>query len=107
MTRLSLFNPSRNLFTDFDRFFEDPFEGYTRGRAQFNPEADVEESERSYLLSFDLPGLGKEDVHVQVEGDTLTVTGERKWEDKRMAVTSDTVNAVTENLLAPSVCLRT
>ncbi|MCB0417511.1 MAG: Hsp20/alpha crystallin family protein [Bdellovibrionales bacterium] len=83
MTRLRVFNPSRNLFSDFDRFFENPFEGYTSGRVQFTPEADVEENDRSYLLSFDLPGLTKEDVHVEIEGDALTVTGERKWQEKK------------------------
>lgn len=82
MTRLSLFNPNRSVWSDFDQLFADPFVGYTRERAQFSPEADVEETENHYLLSFDLPGINKADVDVSVEGDTLTVTGERKWESE-------------------------
>ncbi|MGE0631100.1 MAG: Hsp20/alpha crystallin family protein [Pseudobdellovibrionaceae bacterium] len=51
-------------------------------RSQFSPEVDIEENAGNYLLSFDLPGLKKEDIQIEVKDNILTVSGERKWETK-------------------------
>jgi HSP20 family protein len=48
----------------------------------FNPPAEVEETANSYLISFDLPGVSKNDVKVEISDNQLTVSGERK-EDRR------------------------
>jgi len=47
---------------------------------------DVHESEQAYFLTFDVPGISREDIKIEVQGDTLTVSGERKtenYEDRR------------------------
>ena len=44
------------------------------------PDVDVEERENEYLVAMDIPGVDKKDVHVTVEGNLLTVKGERKYE---------------------------
>jgi HSP20 family protein len=46
----------------------------------FSPSCDVEEGDNHYLLAFDLPGLKKEDIRVDVKDGVLTVSGERKEE---------------------------
>ncbi len=46
----------------------------------FAPTCDVNETETHYLLSFDLPGVKKDEINVDVQGNTLTVSGERKEE---------------------------
>jgi len=41
---------------------------------------DIHETKDSFLLMAELPGVKQEDVEVSVEGDTLTLKGERKRE---------------------------
>jgi HSP20 family protein len=42
------------------------------------PLADVVETPEAYVLEVELPGLGKDDVVVQAQGDELVVRGERR-----------------------------
>ena len=41
---------------------------------------DVKENDNSYDLKADLPGVPKENVNVEVDGDTLTISANRKEE---------------------------
>lgn len=47
------------------------------------PSCDIEESEDHYLLSFDMPGLDRDNIDVQVQGNRLMVSGERKMEREK------------------------
>ncbi len=50
------------------------------------PKANFHESDSEYALQIDIPGIKKEDVNIEIEGNTLTVSGERMSEvDKREA----------------------
>jgi HSP20 family protein len=42
------------------------------------PLADVYETTETFVVEVELPGLGQEDIEVQVDGDQLTVRGERR-----------------------------
>lgn len=42
------------------------------------PEADVEETARDIFVSFDLPGVDKDDIRLNVTETTLTVSGRRR-----------------------------
>jgi HSP20 family protein len=44
------------------------------------PLADVVETAEAYAVEVELPGLGKEDIVVQAQGDELVVRGERRPE---------------------------
>ncbi|MCK6526524.1 Hsp20/alpha crystallin family protein [Myxococcota bacterium] len=46
----------------------------------FAPEVDVFERDGRLVVRADLPGMGKDDVQVEVAGDTLILRGERKEE---------------------------
>lgn len=46
----------------------------------FAPEVDIEETEKHYLLSFDLPGMSEKDLTLTVTDRQLSVSGERKRE---------------------------
>ena len=50
------------------------------GEITFSPACDVEETEANYLLSFDLPGVAKENVKIELNDRELVVSGERKEE---------------------------
>jgi HSP20 family protein len=49
------------------------------------PSCDVDETKTHYLMSFDLPGVKREDIHVDVKNNTLMISGERKeqYENKK------------------------
>lgn len=61
-----------------DRFFEDfsPFRGTSF------PPVDIQETDKNLLLNFDLPGVKKEDIKIEVDDDVLTVSGEKKEEEE-------------------------
>lgn len=63
-------------FQEFDRVFD----RMTGVRAAVMP-MDAFESEGSFTLRFDLPGVDPDHVDLTVEGGMLTVTAERKIED--------------------------
>jgi len=42
---------------------------------------DILESKDSYLLRAELPGMKKEDFHLEVKDGTLTLSGERKSDE--------------------------
>jgi HSP20 family protein len=44
------------------------------------PAMDLVEQDEHYVLRADLPGLSEDDVHVELEDNVLTVSGERKSE---------------------------
>jgi len=46
----------------------------------FAPNVDVKETKDSYVLSADLPGVKESDVHVSVDGNVLTISGQRDEE---------------------------
>ena len=50
------------------------------GRAGWFPAVDVEETDKEYLFTADIPGLEKDDVNVEVEKGLLKIRGERKEE---------------------------
>jgi HSP20 family protein len=52
------------------------------GRDTFTPLADVEETDDAYVLDVEVPGVKKKDIHVEIDGRRIVVSGERK-EEKR------------------------
>ena len=66
---VSTYNP----FHDFDEleraFFSD------RSLGEFK--TDIRDAGDSFVLEADLPGFNKDDIHVDLSGDALTITAER------------------------------
>ena len=44
------------------------------------PNVDIVETEHALILHAELPGMKPEEIAIQMEGDTLTIKGERKFE---------------------------
>ena len=64
-----------NLFGEsFGRSWEKP------SSAMWYPAVDVLESTDAYLIRAELPGMKKEDFHLEVKEGTLALTGERQSE---------------------------
>jgi HSP20 family protein len=53
----------------------------SKDHADFEPACDVEASDSQYVLSLDMPGIGKDEMNVEVEGSHLVVYGERKSDE--------------------------
>ena len=71
----------------FDRFLSfEPFRSSLAAQGEdfagrnWVPAVDVKESEEAFVLHAELPGLGKDDVHVLLEDGVLRLSGERKFE---------------------------
>ena len=64
--------------SDFNRLFNTLFD---ESRAQrWVPPMDLVEADDHFLLKADLPGLGEEDVSIELRDNALTISGERKSE---------------------------
>ena len=48
----------------------------------WHPRVDVKATEKEYILSAEVPGLGKEDLNVTITKDLVTIKGERKQENE-------------------------
>jgi HSP20 family molecular chaperone IbpA len=71
----------RNIHSQVDDVFHDFFQVQGKGSAWL-PVVDVKESEQGFTIHAELPGLKKEDIHVDVNDGVLTLSGEKKDEKK-------------------------
>jgi HSP20 family protein len=79
MTTITRIDPFRELASLFENFAE----GTGKSQIQsgtFVPPVDVYEDEHTLILKLDVPGVSEEDLDVQLENNTLTVKGERRFE---------------------------
>jgi len=86
MTVLTRWDPFRELYSlqnRMSRLFE---EQYGSGREDsltagaFVPPVDIYEDEHGLQLKLEVPGIDEKDLDVKVENNTLTISGERKFE---------------------------
>jgi HSP20 family protein len=50
----------------------------TRPSGGFVPALELLESETQYELTFELPGVSRDDLNIEVKNDTVTISGEKK-----------------------------
>ena len=77
---LSHFDPLANL-----RVFEDAFTrllAEPQANRPWTPSVDIYETENELVLKADLPDVDLKDIDVRVENQTLTIAGERKFEQQ-------------------------
>ncbi|HTS89090.1 MAG TPA: Hsp20/alpha crystallin family protein [Gemmatimonadales bacterium] len=75
----------RNVDDVFDRFFGAPvfptftFEPLKKAMEEkWLPALDLTETDKEYIIRAEIPGVPRENLDVQVEGDILTLTGHRE-----------------------------
>ena len=59
------------------RFWSDPFSFFSGSGGMTVFGTDIADNGDSYLLEADLPGFRKEDIHLDLQGDTLTISARR------------------------------
>lgn len=74
----------------FDELFRDFANGIAVRPLHGNPlpspdkiRIDVHENEDAYTVTADVPGVAKEDIHVTIDGNTVTVQAEVKQHDSQ------------------------
>jgi len=87
--RVIKWEPFRDVDDVFNRFVAEtmrrwPNAAAAEGRAacDWAPAADVSETEGEYLIKADLPEVRKEDVSITVQDGVLTLSGERRQEQR-------------------------
>jgi HSP20 family protein len=80
--------PLYSLQRDVNRLFEDFLRGFDLRPLRmaeekwggFNPKMDLEETDKEYRITAELPGMEEKDVEVLLTGNSLTIKGEKKEE---------------------------
>ncbi len=85
---LTRYNPT-NLFDQWHRDFNqllrpfkksDMFNENTLADSDFMPAVDIEETENSYLIKADIPGIEPDNITITASNGVLTIKGERESE---------------------------
>ncbi len=50
---------------------------FAPGQAGWRPPVDLHETDDAYVLTAELPGVGRDDIDIQLHGDQLTLSGAR------------------------------
>jgi HSP20 family protein len=66
----------------FDRFWRRQESGEALPTSVWYPTVDVSEREDAYEVKADLPGVSKEHIKLKIANNVLTLSGERKSEQK-------------------------
>src|SRR5689334_20457874 len=74
-----------NLRDEIDRLFEAPLAELTHSSrllSGWTPAFDIFEDEDNLVVKAELPGMKREDIEVSLHDGSLSISGERKSEDK-------------------------
>lgn len=73
-----------DLFSVVDELFNSfPSENLKTLDRDFSPTLELKETNTTYLVEIDIPGMKKEDIELHFENNTLFVKGEKKVESKK------------------------
>ena len=74
---MNTYNPFREMEALERRFFGPMMDDFFRVDAPTAFHTDVTDEGDHFLLEADLPGFDKQDIHLDLNGDTLTIRAER------------------------------
>ena len=75
--------PVSRLHQEMNRLFTDAFRGFDDdaelpGGWTFNPVVDVEQEERQYEITVELPGVAMNEINVEMKEDMLVISGSKE-----------------------------
>ncbi|MDD9899263.1 MAG: Hsp20/alpha crystallin family protein [Candidatus Melainabacteria bacterium] len=86
LSSASPFRLLEGLHTDLNTFFDSPLFGLSDDLdsklGSWLPEVDIHDAGDKLVVKTDLPGLNKDDIEVEVQGNTLFISGEKKLEEE-------------------------
>ncbi|MDE0484948.1 MAG: Hsp20/alpha crystallin family protein [Candidatus Poribacteria bacterium] len=80
MTYLTLHRPVANPFKFYNSLFTPFFATPGTQEYRWRPSADISETDDSFEVRAELPGVTKDDVHISVKDNLLTIKGEKRQE---------------------------
>jgi HSP20 family protein len=75
-----------NLDEEFERLLGTPFAGLSRPTeffGEWTPALDLTHDKENFVAKIELPGMEKDDIEVSLHEGVLTISGERKAEEKK------------------------
>lgn len=79
MANITRFNPFDDFFGDFGKGFWMKPVGFP-AESELRMKVDVKEDETSFTVSAEIPGVKKEDIQVEIDGDQVTIRAESRRE---------------------------
>ena len=80
-------DPFTQLHRQMSRLLDDAWGGWGFGSgsasASYSPAIDVRDTDSAIEVRAEVPGMGAEDVHIDIRDGLLTISGEKKSEDER------------------------
>jgi len=80
MANIARFDPFNDMDDLFKGLFVRPMRLDVNGAPQVQMKLDVTRADDTYSVKADLPGVGKDDIHVSIDGNTVSISGEIKQE---------------------------
>ncbi len=81
MSRLSVYDPFAEVFPELFRGLVAPAKSPVAQVLEIR--VDVKESADGYRVSAELPGVAKEDIHVEIDGNRVSISAEVKRESEQ------------------------
>jgi HSP20 family protein len=88
----SSFDPLLQLHREVDRLFDDVFRGFgvqwprltlpAEWRGLLRPALDIQESDKQYRITLEVPGVEEKDIQITLDDDVLWVRGEKRQEQE-------------------------
>ncbi len=82
-------SPISHLRSELDRLFDNAFSGFGLEKSaklgsdvSFTPSLDIKETETQYKIAVEVPGIDEKDLEVNLDGDLLTIKGEKHQESE-------------------------
>lgn len=84
-------SPFEEMEKYFDRYFRHPFSmmrsenwpDFDFSKAgEMSPSVDIYEEGEKVIIKAEIPGMAKEDINVSIADNTVTISGEKKQEEK-------------------------
>ena len=82
MTYLTLRKPTRNPFRFYSPFFAPMRARTDTDTYNWTPSVDISETDNGFEVRAELPGVAKEDLSVSVKDNFLTLSGEKRQENR-------------------------
>lgn len=84
MANISRYDPFNDMEDMFKGLLVRPLRLDVEGGAQMRLKMDVTKTDDAYMVKAELPGVAKDDIHVTVDGNQVTISGEvRKQKEEK------------------------
>ena len=100
------FRAFNRMQSELERLFADFSDNFpSLDQNGFLPSCEFDEGQSNYTVKFDMPGVKKDDVKIELDGNKLSVSAERreekKTEDKRSRFSEITYGAFQRQFTLP------